>query len=144
MIYGYLPENARKRNSGSEQPHAVKAYSRVYISIAHFIAYNTTPHVFCIFSVFFVSPKSEKMRVEDTFWISVSEQIKLIVSRDTELRDQKRYITITEHDRTWCCPACGETHNRDVNASIDLYLVTQTVQNCTCLVQSSPDQVGRD
>jgi len=18
------------------------------------------------------------------------------------------------HDRTWCCPACGETHNRDV------------------------------
>jgi len=63
------------------------------------------------------------MRVEDTFWISVSEQIKIIVSRATELRVQKRYITITEHDRTWCCPACGETHNRDVNASIDLYLV---------------------
>jgi putative transposase len=27
------------------------------------------------------------------------------------------------HDRTWCCPACGETHDRDVNASINLYLV---------------------
>jgi hypothetical protein len=26
----------------------------------------------------------------------------------------------------------------------DSYLVTQTVQNCTCLVQSSLDQVGRD
>jgi putative transposase len=27
------------------------------------------------------------------------------------------------HDRTWCCPACGETHDRDVNASINLYFV---------------------
>jgi len=27
------------------------------------------------------------------------------------------------HDRTWCCPACGEIHDRDVNASINLYLV---------------------
>jgi putative transposase len=27
------------------------------------------------------------------------------------------------NDRTWCCPACGETHDRDVNASINLYLV---------------------
>jgi putative transposase len=27
------------------------------------------------------------------------------------------------HDRTWCCPACGEVHDRDVNASINLYLV---------------------
>ncbi len=27
------------------------------------------------------------------------------------------------HDRTWCCPACGETHDRDVNASINLYYV---------------------
>jgi len=27
------------------------------------------------------------------------------------------------HDRTWCCPKCGETHDRDVNASINLYLV---------------------
>jgi len=27
------------------------------------------------------------------------------------------------HDRTWCCPACGEKHDRDVNASINLYLV---------------------
>ncbi len=27
------------------------------------------------------------------------------------------------HDRTWCCPACGETHDRDVNASITLYYV---------------------
>jgi len=25
------------------------------------------------------------------------------------------------HDRTWCCPACGEKHDRDVNASINLY-----------------------
>jgi len=25
------------------------------------------------------------------------------------------------HDRTWCCPACGETHDRDINASINLY-----------------------
>jgi len=27
------------------------------------------------------------------------------------------------HDRTWCCPACGEIHDRDVNASINLYSV---------------------
>jgi len=27
------------------------------------------------------------------------------------------------HVRTWCCPACGETHDRDVNASINLYFV---------------------
>jgi putative transposase len=27
------------------------------------------------------------------------------------------------HDRTWCCPACGETHDRDINASINLYYV---------------------
>jgi len=27
------------------------------------------------------------------------------------------------HDRTWCCPACGEKHDRDVNASINLYYV---------------------
>jgi len=27
------------------------------------------------------------------------------------------------HDRTWCCPACGEKRDRDVNASINLYLV---------------------
>jgi len=27
------------------------------------------------------------------------------------------------NDRTWCCPACGETHDRDVNASINLYFV---------------------
>jgi len=27
------------------------------------------------------------------------------------------------HDRTWCCPKCGETHDRDVNASINLYYV---------------------
>jgi len=27
------------------------------------------------------------------------------------------------HNRMWCCPACGETHDRDVNASINLYLV---------------------
>jgi len=27
------------------------------------------------------------------------------------------------HDRTWCCPACGEKHDRDVNASINLYFV---------------------
>ncbi len=27
------------------------------------------------------------------------------------------------HDKTWCCPKCGETHDRDVNASINLYFV---------------------
>jgi putative transposase len=27
------------------------------------------------------------------------------------------------HDRTWCCPACGETHDRDINASKNLYFV---------------------
>jgi putative transposase len=27
------------------------------------------------------------------------------------------------NDRTWCCPACGEIHDRDVNASINLYYV---------------------
>jgi len=27
------------------------------------------------------------------------------------------------HNRTWCCPACGETHDRDVNASKNLYFV---------------------
>jgi len=27
------------------------------------------------------------------------------------------------HDRTWCCLSCGETHDRDVNASINLYFV---------------------
>jgi putative transposase len=27
------------------------------------------------------------------------------------------------HERMWCCPACGETHDRDVNASINLYYV---------------------
>jgi len=27
------------------------------------------------------------------------------------------------NDRTWCCPACGETHDRDVNASVNLYFV---------------------
>jgi len=27
------------------------------------------------------------------------------------------------HDRMWCCPACGETYDRDVNASINLYFV---------------------
>ena len=27
------------------------------------------------------------------------------------------------NDRTWCCPGCGENHDRDVNASINLYLV---------------------
>jgi putative transposase len=27
------------------------------------------------------------------------------------------------HDRMWCCSACGETHDRDVNASKNLYYV---------------------
>jgi len=27
------------------------------------------------------------------------------------------------HDRTWFCTACGETYDRDVNASINLYFV---------------------
>jgi hypothetical protein len=35
------------------------------------------------------------IRDEDTFWISFNDQIKFVVSRDTELQDQKRYVTIT-------------------------------------------------
>jgi len=27
------------------------------------------------------------------------------------------------HERTWVCPVCGKAHDRDVNASINLYLV---------------------
>jgi putative transposase len=27
------------------------------------------------------------------------------------------------NDRMWCCSGCGETHDRDVNASINLYFV---------------------
>jgi len=27
------------------------------------------------------------------------------------------------NERMWCCPACGETHDRDVNASKNLYFV---------------------
>ena len=27
------------------------------------------------------------------------------------------------HERTWVCSACGELHDRDVNASVNLYLV---------------------
>ena len=27
------------------------------------------------------------------------------------------------YDRTWCCPACGETHDIDVNAFKNLYFV---------------------
>jgi len=27
------------------------------------------------------------------------------------------------HDRTWCCPVCDETHDRDINASTNLYHV---------------------
>jgi hypothetical protein len=34
------------------------------------------------------------IRDEDTFWISFNGQIKFVVSRDTELRVQKRYVTI--------------------------------------------------
>jgi len=30
---------------------------------------------------------------------------------------------LTLNDRTWCCLGCGETHDRDVNASINLYFV---------------------
>jgi ribosomal protein S27AE len=32
-------------------------------------------------------------------------------------------VDLTPHDRTWCCPACGETHDRDVNTSKNLYFV---------------------
>jgi putative transposase len=27
------------------------------------------------------------------------------------------------HDRTWCCLACDETHDRHINTSINLYFV---------------------
>jgi len=27
------------------------------------------------------------------------------------------------NERIWTCPVCGKTHDRDVNASINLYLV---------------------
>jgi len=37
------------------------------------------------------------------------------------LRAQKNDLAL--HDRTWCCPACGVTHDRDINASINLYFV---------------------
>jgi transposase len=37
------------------------------------------------------------------------------------LRVQKEDLAL--HDRMWCCPACGETHDRDVNASKNLYFV---------------------
>ena len=30
---------------------------------------------------------------------------------------------LAPHDRTWYCPECGKTHDRDVNASINLYYV---------------------
>ena len=35
------------------------------------------------------------IRDEDTFWISVNDQVKFVVTRDTELQDQKRYVTVT-------------------------------------------------
>jgi hypothetical protein len=31
---------------------------------------------------------------EDTFWISVNDQVKFVVSRETELQDQKRYVAV--------------------------------------------------
>ena len=30
---------------------------------------------------------------------------------------------LTLYNRTWCCPACDETHDRDVSASINLHFV---------------------
>jgi len=36
---------------------------------------------------------------------------------------EKFLNNMSKHDRTWCCPECGETHDRDVNASINLYHV---------------------
>jgi len=30
---------------------------------------------------------------------------------------------LTLNERKWCCPRCGETHDTDINASINLYFV---------------------
>ncbi len=43
------------------------------------------------------------------------------------------------HNRTWCCPACGETHDRDVNASINLYYVGLGLPEVTPVEQSLVD-----
>jgi hypothetical protein len=34
------------------------------------------------------------IRDEDTFWISINDRIRFVVSRDTELEDKKRYVTV--------------------------------------------------
>lgn len=43
-----------------------------------------------------------------------------------------KHDTLTLSSRGWCCPSCGATHDRDVNAAINLhhYAVSSTVSAC--------------
>jgi len=46
---------------------------------------------------------------------------------------------LAPHDRTWYCPRCGENHDRDVNASINLYFVGLGRPEVTPVEQSLVD-----
>jgi len=55
---------------------------------------------------------------------------------------------LTLNNRTWCCPACGEIHDRDVNASINLYFVGIGQPEVTPVEQAlvddrSPDELPK-